>query len=346
MSIKRALAAIAGEKVDRVAQFEFLTHEAFFRSATGIDPRTKPTESYLAYLEKFDIDATLFAAFGATDLTDGQVAAAGDHHVRTAWGMRETQWMTNPIYKTRQEILDFDPRRHDDISLAQRIDGWCRNYRDTQALLGERSLLVPGHFMLVLHYMPYYCDWTLFMEMVATEPESLRPMLDRCTDYSVDTLTAMAATDAPMLMAHEDLCSARGPIFSPAFLRREVFPRYQRIYEPAIKAGKKVLATSDGLIEPIAKDFIAAGATGLFMEAMNDPDTIIDAVGPRGQIVGGASTTTLTTGTPETIAAEVAATLKKAKRLPGFFICLGGEAPQNVPVENLQAYFDACRLHR
>jgi hypothetical protein len=344
MSRKRAIDALAGRQTDRVAQLEFLAHEAFFRKVTGLDPYEKPNEAFLAFLESCKIDATLMPGLGRPRVRPGQMLRDG-HHAYTAWGFKETPWLAEPIYKTPEEILAFDPRTHDASSLQEKTDRCCDGYERAQSLFGDRALYVPGHYQLVLHYMPFYCDWRVFMELLALESDRCRPLLDRCTDYSIEVFEAMARTPAPLIIAHEDLCSARGPIFSPEFLRREVFPRFARIYEPVKRAGKRLLAISDGFIEPIAADLMAAGADGLFIEPMNDIDRMIDLVGPGGIIVGGGDTRTLTTGTPEEVAAEVKTSIEKAKRLPGFFFCLGGEAPHNVPVENLEAYFDACRQY-
>ncbi len=104
-----------------------------------------------------------------------------------------------------------------------------------------------------------------------------------------------------------------------------------------------MLATSDGLVEPIAQDLMDTGADGLFLEPMNDIAKLVDLVGPEGILWGGGSSVVVTTGTPETIRADVRRRMEEARRLSGFFFALGGEAPQNVPSENLEAYLAACR---
>ena len=180
------------------------------------------------------------------------------------------------------------------------------------------------------------------MELVALDPERCRPLFDRCENYSTEICKAWSYSETPAFVAHEDLCGSRGPIFSPDFLRREIFPRYRRIYAPLIQRGIKVLATSDGLIESIAPDLIEAGASGLFIEPLNDIGTMIDLVGPQGILWGGASSQGVTTGTPGTIREDVRDRIRQAKRLPGFFFALSGEAPHNVPSANFEAYLKAC----
>lgn len=341
MSLQRALRALHGEPVDRVPLLEWNAPPEFLRQATGFDPYQNPEEAWFRFLEIYDLDATMRAWAGAPAARDGAVRHEGDR-AYTQWGLGETPWLLNPPYRTPEEILAFDPRTHDRSSLQQKIDGFCRGHEEAQKKCGDRVLLIPGHFQLVLHYMPYWCDWAVFLELLANEPDRCRPLFDRCESYTAEITEAWSHAPTPAFIAHEDLCSARGPIFDPDFLRREIFPRYRRIYEPLKRRGVKVLATSDGWIEPIAQDFLDAGADGLFIEPMNDIGKMVDLVGPRGILWGGGSSVAVTTGTPETVREDVRRRMAQARRLPGFFFALAGEAPQNVPAENFQAYLEAC----
>lgn len=341
MSLQRALDTLNGRQTDRVAQLEWNAPPDFLGTSTGLDPYEKAAEAWHRFLEMHDIDATI-RNWASAPRTRGNDVRREGGHAFTQWGLGETSWLTDPPYKTPEAILAFDPRTHDKVGLQERIDVVCRDYALAQKWYGDRALYIPGHYQLVLHYMPFWCDWSVFMELLATEPEECRPLLDRCESYSTEVFEAWSHSAAPAFIAHEDLCSARGPIFSPDFLGREIFPRYKRIYEPLKRKGIKILATSDGLIEPIARDLLDAGADGLFIEPMNDIRKMVELVGPHGILWGGGNTVAVTTGTPETIREDVRQRMEQARKLRGFFFALGGEAPQNVPTENFQAYLDAC----
>lgn len=341
MSYQRAFDTLHGRPTDRVASLEWNAPPQFLRQATGIDPYDRPEEAWLRFVEIFDIDASLRGGAGAPRARGGEVRHEGGH-AYTQWGLGETEWLADPPYKTPAQILAFDPRTHDKSSLQEKTDNFCSHYEYVRKWYGDRTLYVPGHYQLVLHYMPFWCDWPAFMELLATDPDQCRPLFDRCESYSTEVLEAWSHSGAPAFIAHEDLCSSRGPIFSPDFLRREIFPRYRRIYEPLRRKGVKVLATSDGLIEPIARDLLDAGADGLFIEPMNDIGKMVDLVGPRGILWGGGSSVVVTTGTPETVREDVRRRMEQARRIPGFFFALAGEAPHNVSPENFQAYLDAC----
>lgn len=341
MSLRRALDTLNGEATDRVARLEWNAPPQFLRDTTRLDPYEQPVESWLRFLEVHDIDATLRDWAYAAKVRGSDVRFDGGQ-AYTQWGLGETQWLADPPYKTPEAILAFDPRTHDRMGLQERIDTVCRNYEGVQKWYGDRVLYVPGHYQLVLHYMPYWCDWSAFMELLADDPEACIPLFDRCESYTTEIMEAWSHSAAPAFIAHEDLCSARGPIFSPDFLRREIFPRYKRIYAPLKRKGIKVLATSDGFIEPIAGDLLSAGADGLFIEPMNDIGRMVDRVGPRGILWGGGSSVAVTTGTPDTIRSDVRRRMAQARKLRGFFFALAGEAPQNVSSGNFAAYLDAC----
>lgn len=341
MSLQRAMDTLNGRPTDRVARLEWNAPPSFLRETTGFDPYERPMEAWSKFVEMHDIDATLRTGAGVPQARDSDVRHEGNHAF-TQWGLGETGWLIDPPYKTPEAILAFDPRTHDKSSLQEKTDTFCRNLENDRTWGGDRILPIPGHYQLVLHYMPFWCDWGVFLELLATEPEKCRPLFDRCESYSIEIFEAWSHSSAPAFIAHEDLCGTRGPIFSPDFLRREIFPRYKRIYAPLKRKGIKVLATSDGFIEPIARDLMDAGADGLFIEPMNDIRRMVEIVGPRGILWGGGSSVAVTTGTPETIREDVRQRMEQARKLPGFFFALGGEAPQNVSSRNFQAYLDAC----
>jgi hypothetical protein len=340
LSLDRAMKALAGTVTDRVARMEFLTNPEFFSRITGIDPYKNTMDAWLRALDVLDIDATIVGRIPSLQ-RDDEHRVADDHHVSAQWGLRETEWLSKPYYTSVDEILAFDPRNHDTSSAQEKTDRYSANYQQTQRLFGSTTLYVPGHYQLILHYMPFYCDWTTFFETVALEPDRCRFLYDRCEAYSIEVFSALASTDAPLIIAHEDLCGTRGPLFSPEMLRREVFPRFARIFEPVKRAGKRIIYASDGLIDEIAPDLLAAGADGLLVERGNDLERLIGLVGQEGLLIGGGDTVTVTNGNRNEIRDEVRKRMKIAKSLPGFFFCLDGEAPQNVPVENLEAYFEA-----
>ena len=342
MGRERCIAALQGQAKDRVAVMEMAAHPEFIRTATGKDPYVKTAEVFADYLAKLDIDASILGYLPTPQTRDGS-RVEDENYLYAQWGLRDTPWLTKPLYSTVDEVLAFDPRKHDPSSLQKKIDLYCQDYEKSQKLFGESTQYIPGHYQLVLHYMPFYCDWAVFLETLALEPDKCRHVFDRCADYSRDIFEALSKTAAPAIIAHEDLCSARGPIYSPDLLRTEIFPRFAEIFAPVKKSGKRIFGFGEGKIEEIAGDLLAAGADGVFIDQNNDLEKLIEQIGDQGLIVGGIDTGTLTNERPDQIRDKVRKRMELAKRIPGFFFCITGETPQDVPVENLEVFWDACR---
>jgi hypothetical protein len=342
MGRERAIAALQGKHSERVVFLELSAHPAFIQKVTGVDPYVRTEKAFADYLAALDIDASILGVLPTPRTRAGSMEET-EHHVYAQWGLRDTPWLTKPLYRTMEEVLAFDPRTHDTSSFQEKVDQYCADYESARVLFGESTLYIPGHYQLVLHYMPFYCDWQVFLETLALEPDRCRWLFDRCADYSKEVFAALAQTPSPAIIAHEDLCSARGPIYSPRLLRKEIFPRFAEIYSPVKKAGKRIFACGEGKIEEIATDLLAAGADGVFVDENNDMQAMIELVGEAGLIIGGINTGIMTRGSSDQIRDMVRERMALARQLPGFFFCITGDTPQNIPVENLEVFWEACK---
>ena len=65
--------------------------------------------------------------------------------------------------------------------------------------------------------------------------------------------------------------------------------------------------------------------------------------GGKKVIAGNADIAKLTFGTPEDVRKDVARCMEYGKRYPGYIIKCTGDLPHNIPLENIEAYFNACR---
>jgi hypothetical protein len=65
------------------------------------------------------------------------------------------------------------------------------------------------------------------------------------------------------ILTGEDLCSQRGPMVSPAYLRREYWGLVEYAFEPLYAVGAKIVWHCDGDVRPILPDILAVGVAGL-----------------------------------------------------------------------------------
>jgi hypothetical protein len=66
----------------------------------------------------------------------------------------------------------------------------------------------------------------------------------------------------PLMFCGEDLANNKGPMVSPAFLRRFYLPTVRMIIEPLVDAGVRFIHHCDGYITPLIDDYIEIGFSG------------------------------------------------------------------------------------
>jgi len=72
------------------------------------------------------------------------------------------------------------------------------------------------------------------------------------------------------IFCHDDITNTRGPVCSPAWLHKYIFPRYEEFWSIVKQAGKEVIFITDGNPQVLVDDIFACGARGLITEPYMD----------------------------------------------------------------------------
>jgi len=144
----------------------------------------------------------------------------------------------------------------------------------------------------------------------------------------------------------EDLCSQRGPIASPEFLRREYFPLLEYTLEPLLEVGARIVWHCDGDYRRLLGDVLACGVAGLQgfqRECGMELEWIVDLRTREGDpliIFGPMSvTTTLPQGTPEDVQAEVGRAMEICRDKASLVFFVSNTINPDVPLENVRAFW-------
>jgi uroporphyrinogen decarboxylase len=151
---------------------------------------------------------------------------------------------------------------------------------------------------------------------------------------------------SPVVLIAEDFASKRGPIFSPAFLHRELFPHVRRLTAAWHEHGLKVLYHSDGNWHSVIPDLIACGVDGFYcLEPALGMDIVALArAWPDFTWAGGVDGVELMEhGTPEQVRREVRRQIIETDALDrgGLFIDTSSEINPLVRPENFAAMVEA-----
>ena len=88
-------------------------------------------------------------------------------------------------------------------------------------------------------------------------------LVNRYATWMQQYYDALAKSNVPVMMTHDDIVWSSGPIFRPAWYREYVFPNYKRYVLRCCEAGKKIMFTSDGGYTSLSTTLPTPGCTGL-----------------------------------------------------------------------------------
>lgn len=219
------------------------------------------------------------------------------------------------------------------------VEYYERHYRETQEARADQ-VFTGGYYKTIVSGAIEAFGWEQLL-MAAADPAGFERVLDSIYRLSLHHYRAWAETSIEVFISHDDMVWTEGPFMDPAFYRRVIFPRYQELWTPLKRAGKKVLFCSDGDFTMFLDDIVAAGADGLIFEPMTRLEDAVSRYGKTHCIVSSkVDCRTLTFGTRDEIRAEIDATLELARGCPGFMFAVGNHIPSNVPVENALFFFE------
>jgi hypothetical protein len=241
--------------------------------------------------------------------------------------------------------LDMETVRYEDLLTP--VPHSCRaaDIQLRQRIIGDVGLYYPMLYTTLFMWGVEVLGWEVFLMAAALRPERFHDhFLLPCVSKSKAIVAEMAhASDSPFVFVHDDLASATGPIFRPRWYDEHIFPHYPEIWRSAKDLGKKVIFVADGDMTVFLPRLIEVGVDGLMFET---PATPLDEVtehfcAPGLFFIGGINTSTLTFGSPREIHRMVVDLCGRAAHHPGFAVASGGGLHDSVPLENLEAYFDA-----
>jgi uroporphyrinogen-III decarboxylase len=179
--------------------------------------------------------------------------------------------------------------------------------------------------------------WELFLES-CLDPEFDRVM-DEFAEINRRVFRALARVPVHFVTCHDDIATSRGPVCSPAWLRRHVFPRYEEYWALLKASGKRAIFMADGCVDACVDDVMACGACGIISEPVTD----YKAIARRYEnpfLAGEGDNRILCRNDPAEIEAMVRSMVETGRMSGGYMMCIGNHIPWNVPGEAVKRYLD------
>ncbi len=283
---------------------------------------------------------------------DGALTSNSERHT-VRWGDSETgTWEHGEAYfKNVDDVLNFSPLDKGDFrDWPHVVMNW--DYRDEDALYETLRKGYPAEwgdkapagssasswFYNTLFMWPLLTfGWELFLECCML-PEFERVM-DEFAEINRRVFRVFARLPINFVTCHDDIVTTRGPVCSPAWMHKYIFPRYEEYWSILKSAGKEPIFMVDGCMDQYVDDVMACGARGIITEPYTDFKAIARKY-DNPVIAGEGDNRILGRNNPGEIRAMVESMVETAKMSGGYFMCVGNHIPWNVPPEAIKLYLD------
>lgn len=325
---------------------------------SGIDPvadRHRLNEAFRRVAEAFEVDLNWGAGLPADHPNmvvyawdDGETVkpnARGDEAVQ--WGIFHTAHQEDgrhfvhiPKPASVEDALDFQPQAHFPHTTEQYREQFQASYDAMLASTGDTCYPVPHHYTTCFHWPLAIFGFELLCLTGIADEARFSQLTGRFAEISVRITTAWSRVQGLKgFILHDDLAMTSGPVFSPAWYRRHIFPHYPAIFEPLIKVGIPIIFCSDGDITEFVDDIFAAGADGLNFEYLVDLESLVDRY-PDKILIGNINSATLARGPKEAIECEVRRCMEVGSRARRFVVNVGGHMTHDMAIEHLECYLN------
>jgi len=179
--------------------------------------------------------------------------------------------------------------------------------------------------------------WELFLETCLDE--RFERIMEEFAEINRRVFRVFARLPVNFVVCHDDIVTSRGPVCSPAWMRRYIFPRYEEFWGMLRAAGKEVIFMVDGCIDAYADDVFACGARGIISE----PYTDYKAIARKHRdcfIAGEGDNRVLNRNQGAEIEAMVRSMVDTAGLTGGYMMCIGNHIPWNTCPEGIRRYLD------
>lgn len=345
--MKRDVLALAeGRITDKRPSKETLNHAPLVRLASGMDPYENTPEAFRqAYLSLgIDLVNRVPSENAPPALARGEVRDVGGGYAEAALGVYTTVSRQCFPFATAEEFWQAPPLElayHDlRTPVPHPLD--ARDIHARAELLGEIGLYYCMLYTTLFMWGVESLGWEVFLTAAATDPAGFdEKFMEPAFSASLALIKELADADCPFVFCHDDLADARGPVFAPAWYERYIFPRYESLWKPAKRRGKKVIFVADGNMGPLLDDLRQTGVDGAMLEnPATNFERILATFGDR-VVIGGVDTQVLERGTPAEVRHHVMEVHGRTAGVPGFVMSTPGGLHGSLPLRNLEAYFDA-----
>lgn len=273
------------------------------------------------------------------------------HAVR--WGDGETAtWQHGEaFFHSEEDVFAFSPLEHADFrQWPHVVNNWDFSSEEAiyqqlrqdyplewgdQAPAGSTASV--GFYNTTFMWPLLTFGWELFLQCCLDE--RFEPVMAEFAEINRRVFRAFARLPVNFVICHDDIVTSRGPVCSPQWMHKYVFPQYEEYWDLVRSAGKQVIFMADGCMDAYADDVFTCGARGIISE----PYTNYKKIAARHKdcfLAGEGDNRILSLNDRSAIRAMVLKMVDTARLTGGYMMCIGNHIPWNVPGQAIKWYLD------
>ncbi|MHC4562714.1 MAG: uroporphyrinogen decarboxylase family protein [Planctomycetota bacterium] len=345
MSVEDGWAALNLEKPSRIPHTEMSAewyHCPLVKAVTGIDidvdsPHDLRGRASHAFIKAWNYDIHMTFLVGSNIYGDKWTYMG---HAEYADKGRDFEPGWDCPFKSVEEALALDP--WETFGPLDRAE-WTKRFNagyEEEACHCPNLVAGTGIYTTIMSGMIAIFGWDMLLTMAGTDAEGFGEVCNRYAQWLMPCYEAMADSDAPLVWVHDDMVWTEGAFIHPEWYRRYVFPNFKKLWAPLVEADKKILFVCDGDYTQFAGDVADCGVTGFWFEVFTDLEYMVERFGQTHVLIGNGDCRPLTFGTKDDVRREVHRCMDLGRDCPGYFMCINGHMPSNIPVENALYYYD------
>ncbi|MCL1793803.1 MAG: uroporphyrinogen decarboxylase family protein [Oscillospiraceae bacterium] len=341
MSYKHGMAALNLEMTDLVPRTEYSVteHNNLIKKITGID-RAEPgmdAKARLAMMKEWDFALNWSVMIGGQGL---EKWATSMGHAEYAYGAADRNDNIYQAFDDEEDVFGFDfYEKAGAVDIGEYAKKFDAHYRNQQDFYSD-IVNMTGVYTTCISGLIYMLGWEMLLSCAGSDPKRFGDFADRYCGWISQYFSALAKSESPVVMIHDDIVWTEGAFIHPDWYRKYVFPNYKKLFSPLIENGKKIIFTSDGDFTEFIDDLAGCGVDCFCMEPLTDMGYIAEKYGKTHSFIGNADTRVLLYGSKEDIYGEVKRCMDIGKKYPGFVMAVGNHIPANTPVDNCLYYND------
>jgi hypothetical protein len=284
---------------------------------------------------------------------DDEVKSADLQKHTVRWGDGETGTFEHgeAFFQTPEDVFAFHPLEKADFrDWGHVVVNW--NFSSEEAIYQRLRKNYPlewgdrapdnvcsevGFYNTMFMWPLLTFGWELFLEC-CLDPR-FEPVMAEFLEINRRVFRAFARLPINFVTCHDDIVMTRGPVCSPRWMHKFIFPAYEELWGIVKDAGKQVNFMSDGCMDDFVDDVMACGANGIISEPYTDYKAIAQRY-PDCFIAGEGDNRVLMRNDPAEIHAMVDAMVETGRMSRGYMMCIGNHIPWNVPPEAIKLYLD------